>query len=148
MPLLKLTWKKHIRENVQEWNMSVFICASVLNLYTYPLSFSFCLNQSPNTNHSKSKYHRREVANNGVSVSGYMEGKRRVNLNCVLSSKNKMLYHLALVATVIRTTVCRFRTFLTQWHYKKKYRNIIDQPTEVLILKPDFLSTPLKNFNK
>jgi len=27
--------------------MSVFICASVLNLYKYPLSFSFCLNQSP-----------------------------------------------------------------------------------------------------
>ena len=74
MSLLKLTWEKYIRENVQEWNMSLFICASVLNLYKYPFPFSFWLNQSPNTNHSKSKYHKREVANNGVSDSRYMEG--------------------------------------------------------------------------
>ena len=83
--------------------MSVFICASVLNLYKYPFPFSFCLNQSPNTKHSKSKYHMREVANNRGSDSGYMEGTRRLNFNGGLSSKNKILYHLALVATIIRT---------------------------------------------
>lgn len=75
------------------------ICASVLNLCKYP----FLPEPSPNTNHSKSKYHKREVANNGVFDSGYMEGTRRVNFNCRLSSKNNILYHLALVVTVIST---------------------------------------------
>jgi hypothetical protein len=79
--------------------MSVFICASVWNLCKYP----FLSEPIPNTNHSKSKYHNREVANNGVFGSGYMEVTRRVNFNCGLSSKNKMLYHLAIVVTVIRT---------------------------------------------
>jgi len=83
--------------------MSVFICTSVLNLYKYPLSFSFCLKPIHNTNHSKSKYHKREVANNGVSNSRCMEGTRRVNLNCVLSNKNKISYYLALVVTIIHT---------------------------------------------
>jgi hypothetical protein len=80
MSLLTLTWKKYIRENVREWNMSMFISASVLNLYKHPMSFSFCLNLSPNTNHSKSKHHHREVANNGVSDGGYKEGYKEAKL--------------------------------------------------------------------
>jgi len=32
-----------------------------------------------------------------------MEGTRRLNFNGGLSNKNKISYHLALVATVIRT---------------------------------------------